>query len=130
MKRLIIVIVAFLLFLPACHTAMAPQTTEAQSSAPSSARPDPGSDLPLHICYQNRIYVYRGNLKYELPEGFTLIGTTINIGNRTKTRDLESNNSGTVYANSNEPDTLIFRWDIWSEKNSGPEPYLLLHPER
>lgn len=72
--------------------------------------------FPYHIERNGKTYYYRGDLVYELPEGYEYTG---------KAYDDEANR-GDVYEKTDCPDNIYFLmegWDIY--RDGAQQPYLL-----
>ncbi len=113
-----LVILAFVFFITSCAIAV-------ESDEQVIEVADPGSAEPLHIYYGGKTYIFRGKQLFKLPEEFTYVSSTNNVGNMEKTNDFECNEDGYVYINPLSPNIVLFTWKHWETHKR----YLVLEAE-
>lgn len=97
----------------------------------NSSLEDPGSALPVLVCYNGILYSHDGKVTYELPENVQFLGKTKNVGSSSISENFDANDSGYLYEENDNSDLLYFQYEKWDEKtDGGKEPYLLLYRKK
>lgn len=94
--------------------------------------PEPDSwAQPVHFYLHGKGYFHRGEIAYELPEGYEFAGNVLDVGevDADSRKDFEGNADGKIYMNPSVSDIAYFSWAEWNEKADGPAPFLKLKRE-
>ena len=109
---------------PECYNALF------ASDKPQIPEPDSWAQ-PVHFYLHGKGYFHRGEIAYELPEGYEFAGNVLDVGEvyADSRKDFEGNADGKIYMNPSVSDIAYFSWAEWNEKADGPAPFLKLKRE-
>ncbi len=98
---------------------------KAVTTEPTPKREVESGLAPLHFFYDEKLYIFSGEICYSLPENYKYIGEVNNLGSLFSTKNgFDGNADGYVYMSASDKMGAYFRWKYWDTATDGKEPYL------